>query len=205
MLNPGDKLGPYEIFNPLGAGGMGEVYRARDTRLDRTVAIKVLASRLPSSAELKQRMEREARAISALNHPNICHLYDIGSQNGTDYLVMEFLEGETLAERLRKGPLSTAEILKIGIAVAEALAAAHRSGIVHRDLKPGNIMLTQGGAKLMDFGLAKPLGMQTASTGSGSMPTFAAVADAERPESVEPTDNCRQHHRHDPVHVSRAD
>ena len=186
MLNPGDKLGPYEIFNPLGAGGMGEVYRARDTRLDRTVAIKVLASRLPSSAELKQRMEREARAISALNHPNICHLYDIGSQNGTDYLVMEFLEGETLAERLRKGPLSTAEILKIGIAVAEALAAAHRSGIVHRDLKPGNIMLTQGGAKLMDFGLAKPLGTQTASTGSGSMPTFAAVATLSGPSPLSP-------------------
>ncbi|MGB8115014.1 MAG: protein kinase [Candidatus Sulfotelmatobacter sp.] len=186
MLNPGDKLGPYEIFNPLGAGGMGEVYRARDTRLDRTVAIKVLASRLPSSAELKQRMEREARAISALNHPNICHLYDIGSQNGTDYLVMEFLEGETLAERLRKGPVSTAEILKIGIAVAEALAAAHRSGIVHRDLKPGNIMLTQGGAKLMDFGLAKPLGTQTASTGSGSMPTFAAVATLSGPSPLSP-------------------
>ena len=186
MLNPGDKLGPYEIFNPLGAGGMGEVYRARDTRLDRTVAIKVLASRLPSSAELKQRMEREARAISALNHPNICHLYDIGSQNGTDYLVMEFLEGETLAERLRKGPLSTAEILKIGIAVAEALAAAHRSGIVHRDLKPGNIMLTQGGAKLMDFGLAKPLGTQTTSTGSGSMPTFAAVATLSGPSPLSP-------------------
>ena len=187
MLNPGDKLGPYEIFNPLGAGGMGEVYRARDTRLDRTVAIKVLASRLPSSVELKQRMEREARAISALNHPNICHLYDIGSQNGTDYLVMEFLEGETLAERLRKGPLlSTAEILKIGIAVAEALAAAHRSGIVHRDLKPGNIMLTQGGAKLMDFGLAKPLGTQTTSTGSGSMPTFAAVATLSGPSPLSP-------------------
>jgi eukaryotic-like serine/threonine-protein kinase len=186
MLNPGDKLGPYEIFNPLGAGGMGEVYRARDTRLDRTVAIKVLASRLPSSAELKQRMEREARAISALNHPNICHLYDIGSQNGTDYLVMEFLEGETLAERVRKAQLPIAEILKIGIAVAEALAAAHRSGIVHRDLKPGNIMLTQGGAKLMDFGLAKPLGTQATSAGSGSVPTFAAVATLSGPSPLSP-------------------
>src|SRR5258708_1097390 len=122
----GTKLGPYEIVSPLGAGGMGEVYRARDTRLDRTVAVKVLASHLSSSPELKQRMEREARAISSLNHPNICHLYDIGSQDGADYLVMEFLEGETLAERLRKGPLPLNEVLKIAIAVAAALAVAHR-------------------------------------------------------------------------------
>src|ERR1700756_5428629 len=148
-LTTGTKLGPYEIQSALGAGGMGEVYRARDTRLDRTVAIKVLASHLSSSPELKQRMEREARAISSLNHPHICHLYDIGSQDGTDYLVMEFLEGETLAERLSKGALPLNEILRIGLAVA------HRQGIVHRDLKPGNIMLTKGGAKLMDFGLAK--------------------------------------------------
>src|ERR1700723_3819383 len=154
-LTSGTKLGPYEITGPLGAGGMGEVYRARDTRLDRIVAVKVLASHLSSSPELKQRMEREARAISCLNHPNICQLYDIGSQDGTDYLVMEFLEGETLAERLRKGALPLNEILKIGIAVAEALALAHRPGIVPRDLKPGNIMLRKGGAKLMDFGLAK--------------------------------------------------
>ena len=136
-LTAGTKLGPYEILAVLGAGGMGEVYRARDTRLDRTVAVKVLASHLSSSPELKQRMEREARAISSLNHPHICHLYDIGSQDGTDYLVMEFLEGETLAERLRKGAMPLNEILKIGIAVAEALAVAHRQGIVHRDLKPG--------------------------------------------------------------------
>lgn len=135
-LAAGMKLGPYEIQSPLGAGGMGEVYRARDVRLDRTVAIKVLASHLSSSPELKQRMEREARAISALNHPNICHLYDIGSQDNTDYLVMEFLEGETLAERIRKGPLPLNETLTIGIAIAEALSAAHRQGIVHRDLKP---------------------------------------------------------------------
>jgi eukaryotic-like serine/threonine-protein kinase len=154
-LTSGMKLGPYEIQSPLGAGGMGEVYRARDIRLDRTVAIKVLASHLSSSPELKQRMEREARAISSLNHPNICHLYDIGSQDGNDYLVMEFLEGETLAERLRKGPLPLNEILKVGTAVAEALSIAHRQGIVHRDLKPANIMLTKAGAKLMDFGLAK--------------------------------------------------
>src|SRR6202451_3876581 len=155
-LSAGTKFGPYEIESPLGEGGMGEVYRARDLRLDRAVAIKVLASHLSSSPELKQRMEREARAISALNHPYICHLYDIGSQDGTDYLVMEFLEGETLAERLRKGALPLNEVFRVGIAVAEALAVAHRSGIVHRDLKPGNIMLTAGGAKLMDFGLAKP-------------------------------------------------
>ncbi len=147
---------------------MGEVYRARDVRLDRTVAVKVLASHLSSSPELKQRMEREARAISALNHPHICHLYDIGSQDGTDYLVMEFLEGETLAERLRKGPLPLPEVLKIAIAIAEALTFAHRQGIVHRDLKPGNIMLTRAGAKLMDFGLAKATGLATGVSASSA-------------------------------------
>src|SRR5258708_22881435 len=155
-LTSGTELGPYEIQSQLGAGGMGEVYRALDTRLERMVAVKVLASHLSSSPELKQRMEREGKAISSLNHPDICQLYDVGSHNGTDYLVMEFLQGETLAERLRKGPVGLQEALKIGIAVAEALAVAHRQGIVHRDLKPGNIMLTAGGAKLMDFGLAKP-------------------------------------------------
>jgi serine/threonine protein kinase/Tol biopolymer transport system component len=184
-LTSGTKLGPYEIQSPLGAGGMGEVYRARDTRLDRTVAVKVLASHLSSSPELKQRMEREGRAISSLNHPHICQLYDIGSQNGTDYLVMEFLEGETLAERLRKGAIPLAEVFKIGIAVAEALAVAHRSGIVHRDLKPGNIMLTAGGAKLMDFGLAKPLGLLAAS-GSGSAPSFTAAATMSGPSPLSP-------------------
>jgi eukaryotic-like serine/threonine-protein kinase len=186
-LTSGTKLGPYEIQSPLGAGGMGEVYRAKDTRLDRVVAIKVLASHLSSSPELKQRLEREARAISSLNHPNICHLYDIGSQDGADYLVMEYLEGETLAERLRKGPMPLNEIFKVGIAVAEALALAHRSGIVHRDLKPGNIMLTQGGAKLMDFGLAKPLGAQTASSGSGTAaPSFTAAATLSGPSPLTP-------------------
>ncbi len=185
-LTPGTKLGPYEIQSPLGAGGMGEVYRARDTRLDRTVAIKVLASHLSSSPELKQRMEREGRAISSLNHPHICQLYDIGSQDGTDYLVMEFLEGESLAERLRRGPLPLPEILKIGIAVAEALAVAHRSGIVHRDLKPGNIMLTHAGAKLMDFGLAKPLGAQPAASGSASAPSFTAAATLSGPSPLSP-------------------
>lgn len=155
LLNPGTKLGPYEIHSQLGAGGMGEVYRARDTRLDRTVAVKVLAAHLSSSPELKQRMEREARTISSLNHPHICHLYDIGSQNDTDFLVMEFLEGETLAEKLDNGAIPLQEVLRIGVAVAEALEVAHRQGIVHRDLKPGNIMLTKAGPKLMDFGLAK--------------------------------------------------
>jgi Tol biopolymer transport system component len=185
-LTSGTKLGPYEIQSPLGAGGMGEVYRALDTRLDRTVAVKVLASHLSSSPELKQRMEREGRAISSLNHPHICQLYDIGSQTGTDYLVMEFLEGETLAERLKKGALPMAEVYKIGIAVAEALAVAHRHGIVHRDLKPGNIMLTAGGAKLMDFGLAKPLGV-AASPGSGSAPpSFTAAATLSGPSPLSP-------------------
>jgi serine/threonine protein kinase/Tol biopolymer transport system component len=190
-LTSGTKLGPYEIQSLLGAGGMGEVYRALDTRLDRTVAVKVLASHLSSSPELKQRMDREGRAISSLNHPHICQLYDIGSQSGTDYLVMEFLQGETLAERLRKGVMPLNEILKVGIAVAEALAVAHRNGIVHRDLKPGNIMLTQGGAKLMDFGLAKPLGMSSASgsgaAGSGTAPpSFTAAATMSGPSPLTP-------------------
>ena len=154
-LTSGSKLGPYEIQSPLGAGGMGEVYRARDTRLERTVAIKVLPDHFSQNAELKQRFEREARAISSLNHPHICTLYDIGNQDSTEYLVMEYLEGETLAARLSRGALPLRETLKIGIEVADALDKAHRGGIVHRDLKPGNIMLTKGGAKLLDFGLAK--------------------------------------------------
>jgi serine/threonine protein kinase/WD40 repeat protein len=186
-LTSGTKLGHFEILSPLGAGGMGEVYRATDTRLDRTVAIKILASHLSSLPELKQRMEREARAISSLNHPNICQLYDIGSQGGTDYLVMEFLEGETLAERLRKGPMPFHEVLRIGIAVAEALAIAHRQGIVHRDLKPGNVMLTQSGAKLMDFGLAKPVGMQAAvGTSTAAPPSFTAAATLSGPSPLSP-------------------
>src|ERR1700751_5319988 len=185
-LASGSKLGPYEIQSPLGAGGMREVYKARDTRLDRTVAIKILASHLSSSPELKQRMEREARAISALNHPNICHLYDIGSQDGADFLVMEFLEGCTLADRLRDGGIPLPEIYKIGTAVAEALAFAHRHGIIHRDLKPGNIMLTQSGAKLMDFGLAKPLGARNPAPGSGAAPSFTAVATLSGPSPLSP-------------------
>jgi eukaryotic-like serine/threonine-protein kinase len=181
----GTKFGPYEIQSQLGAGGMGEVYRARDTRLDRTVAIKVLAAHLSSSPELKQRMEREARAISALNHPNICHLYDIGSQDGTDYLVMEFLEGETLADRLRKGAMPVGDVLKIGKAISEALAFAHQHGIIHRDLKPGNIMLTKAGAKLMDFGLAKTAAGGTAG-GSGAQSSAPMLSAARTMTEVSP-------------------
>jgi eukaryotic-like serine/threonine-protein kinase len=154
-LTSGTKLGPYEIQSPLGAGGMGEVYRARDTRLDRTVAIKILPSHLSENPEAKQRFDREARTISSLTHPNICTLYDVGHQNGLDYLVMEYLEGETLADRLRRGPLPVDQVLKHGIEICDGLEKAHRNGVVHRDLKPGNIMLTKTGAKLMDFGLAK--------------------------------------------------
>lgn len=134
---------------------MGEVYRALDTRLQRIVAVKILPADLSSNPEAKQRFEREARAISSLNHPHICALYDVGHQDGTDYLVMEFLEGETLAERLRQGPLPLQQVLKCGAEIGEGLERAHRTGVVHRDLKPGNIMLTKSGAKLMDFGLAK--------------------------------------------------
>jgi serine/threonine protein kinase len=154
-LTAGTKLGPYEIQSPLGAGGMGEVYRARDTRLERTVAIKILPSHLSDNVQARQRFEREARAVSSLSHPNICTLYDVGQQDGASYLVMEYLEGETLADRLRKGPLPLDQVAKYGIEICEGLEKAHRSGVVHRDLKPGNIMLTKSGAKLMDFGLAK--------------------------------------------------
>src|ERR1039458_1745221 len=155
-LSSGTRFGPYEILSPIGAGGMGEVYRAKDTRLDRTVAIKVLPSHLSSNPELKQRMEREAKAISALQHANICTLHDIGTQDGTDFLVMEYLEGQTLAERLAKGPLPLEQVLKIATEIAQALEKAHQQGIIHRDLKPANPIPTKAGAKLMDFGLAKP-------------------------------------------------
>ena len=138
-LTSGTKFGPYEIQSPLGAGGMGEVYRARDTRLGRDVAIKVLPEAFAKDAVLKERFEREAKTISALNHPHICTLYDVGHQDGTDYLVMELLEGESLAQRLQKGALPVAETLRIGIEMSDALERAHRQGIVHRDLKPGNI------------------------------------------------------------------
>ena len=154
-LAQGDTLGPYEILEPIGAGGMGEVYRARDTRLDRVVAIKVLPEHLSGSPELRQRLEREAKAVSSLSHPNVCALFDLGHDDGVDYLVMEFIDGESMAERLAKGPIPMDEVLPLAIQIADALETAHRAGIVHRDLKPGNIMLTRDGAKLLDFGLAK--------------------------------------------------
>ncbi len=155
MLATGTRLGPYEILEPIGAGGMGEVYKARDTRLDRTVAVKVLPSNLAADTERRQRFEREARAVAALNHPHICTLHDIGRQDGVDFLVMEFLEGETLAARLAGGPLPLDQLLRRGVETADALAQAHRKSVYHRDLKPANIMLTKAGAKLLDFGLAK--------------------------------------------------
>jgi len=155
-LFPGTHLGPYEIAGPLGSGGMGEVYRARDTRLERTVAIKILPRELSNDPIRKQRFEREAKTISSLNHPHICVLHDVGSQDGIDYLVMECVEGETLAKRLEKGPLPVDLALRYGAQIADALDKAHRNCVVHRDLKPGNIMLTSAGAKLLDFGLAKP-------------------------------------------------
>ncbi|MGH9578761.1 MAG: serine/threonine-protein kinase, partial [Terriglobales bacterium] len=139
----------------VGAGGMGEVYRARDTRLNRTVAIKVLPQHLSDNPALKQRLEREAKSVSNLSHPNICTLYDVGEQEGAAFLVLEFLEGETLEKRLEKGPLPAEQVLRLAIEITDALEKAHKQGIIHRDLKPSNIMLTKSGAKLMDFGLAK--------------------------------------------------
>jgi Tol biopolymer transport system component/predicted Ser/Thr protein kinase len=152
---PGRRLGPYEILSAIGAGGMGEVYKARDTRLDRIVAIKVLPAHLADRADLRERFEREAKTIASLNHPHICTLYDTGHQDGIDFLVMEYLEGETLAQKLQKGPLPIQQVLQYAIEIADALDKAHRKGITHRDLKPGNIMLTKSGTKLLDFGLAK--------------------------------------------------
>ena len=170
-IEAGARLGPYEILAPIGAGGMGEVYRAKDTRLGRDVAVKVLPAHMSSSPELRQRLEREAKTISQLSHPHICMLHDVGHQNGTDYLVMEFLEGETLADRLAKGALPVEQALRIGTEIAGALDAAHRSGIVHRDLKPGNIMLTKTGVKLLDFGLAKLAAPTTPASQATSLPT----------------------------------
>ena len=179
-LSAGSKLGPYEILAPLGAGGMGEVYRARDTRLERTVAIKVLPSHLSASPEVRQRFDREAKTISSLSHPHICALYDVGHQDGTDYLVMEYLEGETLADRLAaRGALPVEQLLRFGVQMADALDKAHRQGIVHRDLKPGNVMLTKSGVKLLDFGLAKALAPASTQSSLTAFPTQAPDLTAE--------------------------
>ena len=173
-LSPKTRLGPYEIVAPLGSGGMGDVYKARDTRLDRTVAIKICTGRFTD------RFEREARAISSLNHQHICALYDIGREDSMEFLVMEHLEGESLEARLRNGALPVAEALKFAIQIAGALDAAHRKGVIHRDLKPGNVMLTSGGAKLLDFGLAKIAEAPPALPGSNtSLPTVAQSLTTE--------------------------
>ena len=193
-LAPGVRLGPYEIVSALGAGGMGEVYKARDTRLDRTVAIKVLPEHVASDPALKQRFEREAKTISSLNHPHICTLHDVGNQDGVDFLVMEHLEGETLAQRLTKGALPLDQALRTAIHIADALDKAHRQGIVHRDLKPGNIMLTKTGAKLLDFGFAK-LRPTWCAWGCGSQRGAHHQLPAHR---------CGHHPRHFPVHGPRA-
>lgn len=178
-LNTGTRLGPYEILGAIGAGGMGEVYKAQDTRLDRVVAIKVLPAHLSGTAEVRARFEREARAVSSLNHPHICTLHDIGREGTTDYIVMEYLEGDTLAARLEDGPLATNDAMRVAIEVAEALDAAHREGFIHRDLKPGNIMLTRSGAKLLDFGLARPSTSDHTSTDLSQSPTISRPLTAE--------------------------
>ncbi|HEY0593086.1 MAG TPA: serine/threonine-protein kinase, partial [Thermoanaerobaculia bacterium] len=171
----GTSFGPYRLVEPIGAGGMGEVYKATDMRLERSVAIKVLPPHLSANVQLRERFEREARAISAISHPNICTLYDIGRENGNDYLVMEYLEGETLADRLAKGPLPIEQALRYGIEIAEALEKAHRSGIIHRDLKPGTIMITKSGAKLLDFGLARYTRAEAVPTISHGGPTLVTA------------------------------
>jgi eukaryotic-like serine/threonine-protein kinase len=178
-LTTGTKLGPYEIQSPIGAGGMGEVYRARDTRLNRVVAIKVLPAHLADNAELRERFEREARTVASLNHPHICTLFDIGRQNDTEFLVMEYLEGETLAERLKKGRLPLEQVLRYAVEIADALDKAHRKGITHRDLKPGNIMLTNSGTKLLDFGLAKLRQEAAPATPLSQLPTIAEPVTAQ--------------------------
>src|SRR5260370_3481623 len=174
-LVTGSRLGPYEIQSALGAGGMGEVYRARDTRLDRTVAIKILPQTLAADSQFRDRFDREARTLAQLDHPHICALHDVGEQTGTAYLVMQYLEGETLADRLTKGALPLDQALQVAIQIADALATAHKAGIVHRDLKPGNIMLTKAGAKVLDFGLAKTRASALAGTHLSTLPTTPPI------------------------------
>jgi serine/threonine protein kinase len=176
---PGSRLGPYEILSAVGAGGMGEVYCARDTRLERTVAIKILPGHLADRSNLRERFDREAKTIASLNHPHICTLYDVGREGSTDYLVMEYIEGETLAQRLTKGPLPLEQVLQYAIEIADALDKAHRKGITHRDLKPGNIMLTKSGTKLLDFGLAKLTQIDKPATPYTELPTQREAITAE--------------------------
>ena len=181
-LIAGARLGPYEVVSALGAGGMGEVYKARDTRLDRTVAIKVLSAEISGDPDLRARFERKARAVAALDHPHICGIYDVGDADGTHFLVMPYLEGQTLAARLEKGPLPLNDSLRIAAAIADALDKAHRQGIVHRDIKPANIMLTKAGSKLLDFGLAKLRG----EFGPVSMPGLTQLA-TQAPKTAQGT------------------
>src|SRR5689334_10883317 len=184
-LQAGARLGPYEVVARLGAGGMGEVYRARDTRLGRDVAIKVLPQHLSEQPEIRSRFEREARTVSSLNHPNICTLFDVGREGDTDYLVMELIDGETLAQRLSRGALPAAELLRLGVQIADALDRAHRAGVIHRDLKPANVMITRAGAKLMDFGLSRAsaagggAGLSRTLSGFTQSPTVAQPLTAE--------------------------
>jgi serine/threonine protein kinase len=196
-LSAGRRLGPYEILSAVGAGGMGEVYRARDTRLRRVVAIKVLPGKLASNPKARLRFEREARAVASLSHPHICALYDVGHEDGVDYLVIEFLDGETLSNRLSQGPLVLGDLLKYAIEIADALDQAHRHGIIHRDLKPSNVMLTKSGAKLLDFGVAKQhrraktattsstLSLTTPSTGAGMVIGTLAYMSPEQARGEE--------------------
>ncbi len=180
-IAPGSRVGPYEVVAPLGAGGMGEVYRGRDTRLGRDVAIKILPAGFAGNDELRARFEREARTISSLNHPNICTLFDVGRQDDHQFLVMELIEGESLADRLQKGPLPLDQVIRHGAQIADALSCAHRQGIVHRDLKPGNVMLTKAGSKLLDFGLAR------AGAEASPVQGLTAVATQQRPLTQEGT------------------
>ena len=188
VIAPGTRLGPYEIQARLGAGGMGEVYRARDTRLGRDVAIKVLPEHLSTSPEDRARFKREAKTISFLNHPHICVLHDVGQEGDTDFLVMELVEGETLAQRLVRGPLQAAEVLRLGAQIADALDRAHRAGVIHRDLKPGNVMVTKSGAKLMDYGLARSAGgVQRAGSVDATATTPAGPPKSEDPITAKGT------------------
>jgi eukaryotic-like serine/threonine-protein kinase len=190
-LAPGSRLGPYEIVALLGAGGMGEVYRARDTRLDRAVAVKILSPGVASSLDARQRFEREARTVSQLSHPHICALYDVGDEGAMEFLVMELLEGETLAERLKKGPLATDRTLRFGVQIADALDKAHRQGVIHRDLEPANVMVTKAGVKLLDFGLAKAAQPAAASDGQAVAETAFAGALTEEARFSARCSTCR--------------